>query len=206
MASKPSKAAKSATPPEDETIDLGGRPSSYDPKYAELVSKICMLGATDTEIADFFDVSVRTIHRWKLQHPEFCHAIKSGKEIVDERVERSLFQRASGYAYVEQQAFKVKSVKYENGKRVSETEEIKVVDVERQAPPDTTAAIFWMKNRRSEDWRDVHKHEHGKPGDFDNMGADELRDFCRGEAEALGLGHAPAKSPGRTRAAGGQLN
>jgi hypothetical protein len=58
-------------------------------------------------------------------------------------------------------------------------------------PPDTTGCIFWLKNRRQQQWRNVQKHEHGRPGDFDGMSKDALRDFIRREAEELGLGDAP---------------
>ncbi len=147
-------------PPKSET----GRPSSFKPEYIAAVETICARGATDVEIAEFFEVTPRTVSRWKLQHEEFCLALKTGKDIADERVQRSLFQRASGFAYVEQQAFKIKTIHYaDNGKKLSETEEIKIVDVERQAPPDTTAGIFWLKNRRKEEWRDVQSKEHSGP-------------------------------------------
>lgn len=124
-----------------------GRPTVYDPSFVEQVEKLCHLGATDTEIADFFNVDVRTIYRWKLKYPDFCQAIKIGKEPADDRVERSLYQRAAGYSYVEQQAFKVKIGPQE--------ETVMVVDVERHQPCDTTAAIFWNKNRKPKDWKDV---------------------------------------------------
>lgn len=53
-----------------------GRPTDYQPDYAALTEKLCLLGATDSDIADFFGVSVRTIYRWKIEHEEFCHPIK----------------------------------------------------------------------------------------------------------------------------------
>lgn len=135
-----------------------GRPTDYDAANVEIVQKLCSLGATDVEIADFFNVSVRTIHRWKLEHEDFCHAIKNGKDYADERVERSLYQRATGYAYVEQQGFKLKHTEFDDkGKKVREYEDIQVIDVERQVPPDTTAGIFWLKNRRKDQWRDVQE-------------------------------------------------
>jgi hypothetical protein len=123
-----------------------GRPSDYKPEYAEQAVKLCRLGATDIELAEFFDVSVRTIHRWKSEYEEFCHSIKAGKEHADNRVERALYERASGYAFVEQQAIKVKTGQY--------TEAVEVVDVERQMPPETPACIFWLKNRKAAEWRD----------------------------------------------------
>jgi hypothetical protein len=129
-----------------------GRPTEYEADYAKQAKKLCELGATDDELADFFEVSTRTIYRWKLDHEEFCQAIKSGKEISDDRVERSLYQKATGYNFIEQQAFKIKAGQHE--------EKVEVVDVEKFAQPDTTAAIFWLKNRKSGDWRDKQDVEH----------------------------------------------
>lgn len=149
-------------PDEDVSpVNPVGRPTGFKPEYVAQAEKLCALGATDAEIADFFDVTPRTIHRWKLQFEEFCHALKTGKDLADERVQRSLFHRASGFVFVEQQAFKLKTVEFnEAGKRVRETEEVRVVDVERMAIPDTTAGIFWLKNRRKDEWRDVQGREH----------------------------------------------
>ena len=124
-----------------------GRPTSYKPEYAERAKELCERGATDVELAEEFDVSVRTLHRWKGDHEEFCHALKAGKQPSDDRIERSLFERASGFVYKEQQAIKIKIGPHE--------EKIEIVEVERQAPPDTTAMIFWLKNRRPAEWRET---------------------------------------------------
>ena len=51
-----------------------GRPSKYKSEYAEQARKLCLLGATDTDMADFFDVDEATINRWKLDFPEFCES------------------------------------------------------------------------------------------------------------------------------------
>lgn len=158
-----------------------GRPSSFDISFVRQAEKLCVLGATDAEIADFFGVTVRTIYRWKAAHDEFCQALKAGKELADNRVERSLYQKATGFTYVEQQAFKVKKVEYLNGKRLSETEELKVVDVERFSPPDTTAMIFWLKNRRPEQWRD--KTEHVIRHELAQMSDDELTRVASGSSK-----------------------
>lgn len=134
-----------------------GRPTDYKPEYVEQAAKLCALGATDDEMADFFNVHRSTIYRWKLDHEEFCDAIKAAKDIADERVERSLYQKATGYNYTEQQAIKIKLEQHR--------EEVEVVEVEKHAPADTTAAIFWLKNRRKDDWRDkqemTNTHEVG---------------------------------------------
>lgn len=117
------------------------RPSKYKPEFAAQAAKLCALGATDVEIADFFEVDVRTIHRWKGEFDEFCHSLRSGKEVSDERVERSLFARANGYEHDEV------DIRVVSG-------EIVQTPIRKYYPPDTTAAIFWLKNRRPDLWRD----------------------------------------------------
>lgn len=129
-----------------------GRPTDYDPVYAEQAEKLCQLGATDMEVADFFGVEVRTVYRWKAKFPEFSHALKVGKQASDDRVERSLFARANGYEHDEV------DIRVVGG-------EIVQTPIRKYYPPDTTAAIFWLKNRRSAEWRDKVNHEHtGKDG------------------------------------------
>lgn len=126
-----------------------GRPSSYKPEYAEQVAKLALLGATDQEVADFFGVDARTIYRWKHEHDEFCQALKAGKEVADERVERSLYQRAIGYEQDEVKIF-----------MPGGAEAPVYAPYRAKIAPDTTAAIFWLKNRRKDDWRDRKEVEH----------------------------------------------
>ena len=75
----------------------GGRPPKYEKSMAKQAAKLCLLGATDADLADFFEVSVRTIERWQSQHAEFCRAVKVAKEEANDRVERSLYQKAVGF-------------------------------------------------------------------------------------------------------------
>lgn len=140
-----------------------GRPTSFQAEFIEQAEKLCALGATDLEIADFFDITVTTLNRWKSSYPDFCAAIKNAKEIADERVERSLYHRAIGYTFP---AEKISVNSQGNVTRVPYREHV---------PPDTTAAIFWLKNRRKAEWRDRHEVEVGQPGDFDRMTPDEIR-------------------------------
>jgi hypothetical protein len=134
---------------EDQEKSAGGRPSGYRDEYAKQAAKLCELGATDREIADFFEVDVRTIYRWKHDHDGFCHSLKTGKDVADERVSRSLYQRAIGY---EQEAVKIFMP-------AGAAEPVYAPYTERIAP-DTTAAIFWLKNRRPDLWRDKTETEH----------------------------------------------
>jgi hypothetical protein len=119
----------------------GGRPTKYNPEYAEQAKKLCALGATDAELATFFEVATSTVALWKVQYQEFSDALKASKDELDEKVEQSLFRRAMGYEYDET------SMKEVNGELVE-------VRVRKVFPPDTTAMIFWLKNRQSAKWRD----------------------------------------------------
>jgi len=171
-----------------------GRPSAYKPEYATQAQKLCLFGATDIEIADFFEVSLATISNWKNQYPEFLDALKTGKSVVDERVERSLYHKAIGYTFEAVKIFMPAGA----------TSPV-YAPYREHVPPDTTACIFWLKNRRKEDWRDVHKHEVGAPGDFDGMNADQLREYVAREAKELGLGDAAAslaRGSGKTNGSG----
>jgi hypothetical protein len=119
-----------------------GRPSSYKPEFATEAAELCAEGATDQELADYFGVDIRTLYRWKNVETEFRHALKSSKDAADDRVERSLFERALGYERDEV------DIRVINNEVVQTT-------VRKFYPPDTTAAIFWLKNRRAEQWRET---------------------------------------------------
>jgi len=122
----------------------GSRPSLYKPEFAKAAAKMCELGATDGEIAEAFNVSIRTIHAWKHEHEEFSASLKAGKTQADDRVERSLYQKATGYEVTEEQAVKLRN-KTDGG--VIET--VEVVKVSKHVAADTTAAIFWPFARAS---------------------------------------------------------
>ncbi len=132
-----------------------GRPSAFRPEYVEQAEKLCKLGATDVEMADFFGVSINTIGNWAVRHPQFLGVLKLGKEAFDDRMERSLAHRGLGYTY---DAVKIFPPKREGGKPV-------VVPYREHLPPDTAAAFIWLKNRRRAEWRDRQEHElTGKDG------------------------------------------
>lgn len=124
-----------------------GRPSLYQPEFAKQAEKLTVLGATDVELADFFEVDVRTIYRWKHEHEEFCQALNAGKEKADERVENSLYQKAVGYTFESEKIFNHQG-------------QILRAPTREHVPPDTTAAIFWLKNRRPDQWRDKQELDH----------------------------------------------
>ena len=118
-----------------------GRPTKYKAEYVEQAKKLCRLGATDAELADFFKVAITTVWRWQSRYEDFCNATKVGGDHSDDRVERSLFQRAIGYTYDA-----VKIMQFQ-GKEV-------IVPYQEHVPPETAAASLWLRNRRPAKWRD----------------------------------------------------
>lgn len=136
-----------------------GRPTKYLESYNDQVYRLCLLGATDKDIAQFFGVCEATVNNWKIEFPEFLESLKKGKEFADMDVAQKLFDRATGAIVKQQQAHKLKRTIYENGRKVEEFEEIEVVDLLQEQPPDTTALIFWLKNRKSTQWRDKVDHD-----------------------------------------------
>lgn len=124
-----------------------GRPSKYKPEYAEQAAKLCKLGATDAQLADFFEVSISTVNLWKVEHPEFSESVKLPKAEADERVEQSLYRRAMGYEHDEV------DIRVVGGKIIQ-------TPIRKYYPPDSTAMIFWLKNRKPAEWRDKQEIEH----------------------------------------------
>jgi transposase len=116
-------------------------------------------GLTDEQIAHNVGVSRSTLNDWKKKYPDISDTLKKGKEVVDLQVENALLKRALGYAYeevTEESQWNEKAKRYE----LVVTKRVK----KRQAP-DTTAQIFWLKNRRPDKWRDKQDVEH--TGDMD---------------------------------------
>jgi hypothetical protein len=130
------------------------RPSKYKDEYCEQAKKLCGLGATDAQMADFFKVTEKTFANWKNKHPEFLHALKKAKEISDSRVVRSLFERATGYSHPDSHITVI-------------DKKVVITPITKHYAPDTTACIFWLKNRDKDNWRDKPdeggQHDPSKP-------------------------------------------
>ncbi len=161
-----------------------GRPPKYKPEFARIAAALCRRGATDYELAEEFEVSTVTIWRWQIQHEEFCKALEVGKGAYDERVKRSLAQRAIGYSYHTEKVFQFQG-------------SIVRAKVVEHIPADVSAAKHWLANRRPEEFREVQHHEHGKPGDFDQMSDAELEQHIKAESAAL-VGGKPAPQKARS--------
>ncbi|MCM3196306.1 transposase [Priestia megaterium] len=111
-------------------------------------------GLTDEQIAHNVGVSRSTLNDWKKKYPDISDALKKGKEVVDLQVENALLKRALGYEYEEvtkESQWNEKTNKYEL---------VITKSVKKRQAPDTTAQIFWLKNRRPDKWRDKQDVEH----------------------------------------------
>lgn len=124
-----------------------GRPTLYKPEFVKQAEKLAKLGATEQEMADFFEVTRVTFWRWKLEYEDFCSATRAGKDHADARVEASLYHRAVGYTHDAVKIFQ------HQGTAV-------VVPYREHVPPDPQAAFNWLKNRRPDVWRDRHEVKH----------------------------------------------
>jgi len=130
----------------------GRYPKWLEPDNLLRIEAWCRDGLTEADIAKKIGVSERTLSQWKLDFPLILQALKRGKEVVDVLVENALYKRAMGYEYSE-----TKETTYKDGegklfKRVEK--------FEKKMAPDVTAQIFWLKNRKKEEWRDAQKKEH----------------------------------------------
>jgi hypothetical protein len=128
------------------------RPTKYKEEYKEQARKLCLLGATDKEIGDFFGVTETTINNWKETKEGFFESIKKGKIIADANVADSLYHRACGYSHPDTHVSNYQG-------------EITLTALTKHYPPDTAAGFIWLKNRRSADWMDKREPDGG--GEFD---------------------------------------
>ena len=110
-------------------------------------------GLTDDQIASNMGICRDTLYEWKKRFPDFSDALKKGKEVVDIQVENALLKRALGYSYVETTSEKVIDYDPDTGEKVGYHMEV-TKTVTKEVQPDTTAQIFWLKNRRPDVWRD----------------------------------------------------
>lgn len=135
--------------------------TGYQPHYPNLAFWMAHAGLTEEQIAEQFGVDRRTINRWKKSHLDFGASLEAGKETPDDEVEAALLRRAKGYVYTEEKV----------------THQGDVVTVELERAPDTTACIFWLKNRRPLVWRDKHEVEANVTGNINIVIPADIKDL-----------------------------
>lgn len=141
---------------------LGGRPTKYRKEFSNTAYQLALLGATDNQVAEAFDINVSTLYEWKIKYKGFSEALKRGKIQADGLVARALFRRATGFKYAEV-TFELIDTKEvieatSAGDLVKGNLYRKKV-VTRYLPPDPGAAMSWLKNRQKELWRDKQEIE-----------------------------------------------
>ncbi|MEQ7028357.1 transposase [Enterococcus gallinarum] len=104
-------------------------------------------GLTDKQVAHNMNIAESTLHEWKKKYSVLSESLKRGKEVVDRQVENALLKRALGYEFKE-----TTQELTEDGMRVTKV-------ITKQQAPDTTAQIFWLKNRKPHEWRDKQETE-----------------------------------------------
>lgn len=132
--------------------------SKYKAEYADSVYGLCLLGATDAQIGDFYGVSEQTVNAWKKKYATFLESMKRGKLIADAQVAESLFKRACGYEHPEDRIFVRGNTTIDAKGVQTETSEVIRVPTIKHYPPDTAAAFIWLKNRAG--WKDKQTQEH----------------------------------------------
>lgn len=169
-----------------------GRRTLYDPERHPLwAESLAKEGCTEREIAITMGISQTTLTTWKNEYPLFLTALKNGKGPADAEVEKALFKSACGYDVTE------KKIVINSATGKPERIETTV----KHMAPNATSAIFWLKNRKPEVWRDVRRNEltgtNGKPiehaevYDLSNLSSDEILELTR---EAYKEGDAPCES------------
>lgn len=149
----------------EEDVNKGGRPTKFKEDYSEQVFKLCLLGLTDEEMATFFGVCESTFHKWKLDFPEFSESIRAGKDIADVEVVQSAFKSTQDRLIPTQQAFKVKTVRYNDKGQREEKEDVIVVDVMQGVPANAQIQQFWLRNRRPKEWNKPTNVDHTSQGE-----------------------------------------
>lgn len=148
-------------------------------KYTEWISEEGLIkiggwakdGLTDEQIAQNIGISRSTLNEWKKRFPDIKDTIKRGKEVVDRQVENALFKSAIGYEYTE-----ITKELTDSGMKVTKR-------VTKQVAPNPTSAIFWLKNRKPDEWRDRKETqisgEMSVSNPFTNLSEEELRRLAK---------------------------
>lgn len=133
---------------------MAGRPSKYhsnvEPKLL-LIEAWARDGVTEADICKNLDVNNTSWIEYKKEYPELAKALKNGREVIDVMVENALLKAALGYEYTEEELNKMTG---------------KPIELRKTAHPNTTALIFWLKNRKPKEWRDKQELEHSGDVNF----------------------------------------
>jgi len=132
-----------------------GRPAAYDPERHPIMAEaLAAQGYIDVEIAETIGIKEATFYRWKNKYEDFREALKVQKKKVDLDVKNALLKKALGGYDITKVRREVIYVQVKEGNALREMPGVKEIKETRTAAPDTTACIFWLKNRQPDDWRE----------------------------------------------------
>nr|DAY52865.1 MAG TPA: terminase small subunit [Caudoviricetes sp.] len=137
-------------------------------------------GLDDKQIAANIGYNETYFSELKGKLPELSKALKSGRAPLELKVENTMYKKATGMTIKVQQAIKVKDVYYDEEGRRCEKERVEIVELEQEVPPDTTAGIFWLKNRKPEQW-----NKSSPKTDGDILSTEVPRTLTKEEAKEL---------------------
>lgn len=125
-------------------IKKRGQPTKFDDPTMTIIKMLAIRGFVDKDMAQILKITEQTLNNWKNAHPAFFESLKDWKCQADREVERSLYERATGYSVLEEKVFQ------HDGKIITH-------ETLKHYPPDPTSMIFWLKNRQPDKWRDKHE-------------------------------------------------
>lgn len=117
-----------------------GPKSGFNDKVRETILRLIKAGRTEDEISEIIGVCRRTLNNWKGEHVELLHAVREARLMADQLIEASLYQRALGYSHPEERV------------AISKLGDVIPYEVTKHYPPDTQAAMFWLRNRQRKRW------------------------------------------------------
>jgi DNA-binding XRE family transcriptional regulator len=125
----------------------------FSDTHQKIAFAMAKLGATDKQIAEEIKITEQTFNNWKKDHPDFFESLKTAKQSADEKVEKSLYKLATGYKYTAQKPMVVAV-----GNNMGSS--IEIAEYTESVQPNSTACIFWLKNRKPSEWRDKQEIQH----------------------------------------------
>lgn len=124
-----------------------GRPTKINEDIKKVLLRCARLGYTDEEMAQIVGVTFQTLNNWKVRHSDYFESLKAAKKLADMEVEQTLHDKAMGNCSITEVHDGVDAT----GNVINKT-------VTKQIAPSDTAAIFWLKNRQRDKWRDKIDH------------------------------------------------
>lgn len=177
IAALPRNKSLVVVPPPEEPKDRWGRPTKFRPEYVAIVRILCEEGFTDREIAEELEINRATLYEWKRRHPELAAVLKIGKQLADDRVDRTAYELAVGYTTTVTETLKLRD-QYGNEKLVTHTREVTI-------PPDKDMVKWWQKNRDPENWKDkTEQHVSGKV-EHELLTVEQMRERVQHKLEDL---------------------